>query len=853
MRLSNTFILVLILVLCTFSTSFAQEYQTGGTWPVEGPERMSPSPRIELNNPSLSLDESCANYDGLPPIGNQAQQGSCNAWACGYYYLGYLQWQEHGWDMADPDHQMSPAFIYNLLNRGFDGGSSVPEAFKLFKEIGCAPYSDMPYSDSDFTTFPGEQAFRNSHQSRIDEAYTINFTNTQGATDLKNHLLNSNIAVMAINAYPDLQVLSNFDNVYCIDNIDLGEGGGHIVTCIGFDDNFVTRDGVGAWRMVNSWGPNWGDNGFWWMSYEAANHFQIAHPNAFYATDRLDYQPTMITRVEINHTDRHRIKFGVRYWNLGLYEQFFTFNEFMGLPNTEAEFDPNVFTIDITDLVDDVSATEDNYFSISAIDLDAGDGHSGEFVTLSIEDLETGFIATSESMPFDLPDVSNEVLSDIHLYYAAVPPENFDAVIDYSNGEVDMSWSAVTTNDSFLGYDIFKDGEVIGTTTELTFDDNLIEYGSCRYAVKSRWQTTSSAFSNVETVVWVEPIAPSNLHVASVDADGSCRLAWDQTRMVELSYDDGESDDNLMFNDNIDPGAMIAQTFSAPRDGKLNKVGVYIEQVDDIENGLIRLAIFSNSADDNPDSELWVSEQFTPENSADWVWLDLEVNRIWLSDSEKFWVAIIWDELGKTPLGSDTSAPLFSSHKGSLDGTTWFPMGAANPMIRAEYGTDELVNGEEGLQGFNVYKNDHIIDTVESDEHSYVTMMESAGIHTFRIDAIYLQGVVEGEEFEYNWDGNAADVTDSNNLPLTWSVEAPYPNPFNPSTMLTVEMAATAELNVQIFNVLGQRVATLASGKYENGVHRFHFNANGLTSGIYFIRTEVPGKINSIQKVTFMR
>jgi type IX secretion system substrate protein len=223
-----------------------------------------------------------------------------------------------------------------------------------------------------------------------------------------------------------------------------------------------------------------------------------------------------------------------------------------------------------------------------------------------------------------------------------------------------------------------------------------------------------------------------------------------------------------------------------------------------------------------------------------------------LSEGQKFWVAIIWDEVGKTPLGSDSNAPSMSSHLGCINGVTWFPMGNAKPMIRAEYGNDELVNGIEGLQGFNVYKNDQIINTVESDDHEYTVTLESAGTYTFRIDALYLQGVVMGEEFEYTWDGNAADVAD-NNLPDSWSVATPYPNPFNPSTMLTVEMAAAAELNVQIFNVLGQKVATLASGRYEHGLHKFHFNAGGLTSGIYFIRAEVPGKINSIQKVTFMR
>ncbi len=851
MRLPKMFFLITATIFCFLTTSFAEEYQTGGVWPDEIPEWMLPSPTIELNNPLLSLDESCSNSEGLPPVGHQGQSNSCTAWSCGYYMLSYMQGQEHNWDMTDPDHQMSPAFVYNLLNRGYDGGSSAPEAFKLFKEIGCAPYSDMPYEVSNYTSFPGEQAFRNAHQFRIAEAYTIDITTNAGATDLKNHLLNGNLAIMAIGVYDDFQHLSDFNNTYCTDNI-VGNFGSHTVACIGFDDNFQTRDGVGAWRMVNSWGTDWGDNGFWWLSYEGSRHTNLTFPTAFYGTDRIAYQPSMLVRIEINHTDRHRLKFGMSLWGSDDSQEYFTFNEHTRLPNTEVAFDPNIFTIDITDIINDVNLEGDNFFSFSTFDLDGSDGYSGEIVSARIKDLQTGFIAEGHGMPVLIPDSPDEVIASINLNYAAVPPENLNAALDMSSGEVNLTWFEITTSADFIGYDIFRNGELIANTFELSYQDDLTDYGIFEYGVKSKWHNTSSPFSNIESIFWAEPVAVSNLNVASVESDGTCSLMWDQTRSTELGYDDGEANDNIMFGENVDPGAKIAQTFTAPLEGKLNKLGMYIKQVEGVENGLIRLAVYSNSQSDTPESELWVSEQFTPDDSEYWVWIDLGIARIWLTEGERFWVAIIWDENGKTPLGIDLNAPLLSSHMGCINGQTWFPMGNANPMIRAEYGNDEYVDGIEGLVGFNVYNNGNLVETIESDDHNCSTILESVGDYTFRVDAVYPQGIVTGEDLEYYWDGNAVDVIE-NNLPDVWSVATPYPNPFNPSTMLTVEMADAAKLNVDIFNILGQKVATLASGKYENGVHRFHFNAYGLTSGIYFIRTEVPGKINSIQKVTFIQ
>ncbi|MCB2211830.1 T9SS type A sorting domain-containing protein [bacterium] len=90
-------------------------------------------------------------------------------------------------------------------------------------------------------------------------------------------------------------------------------------------------------------------------------------------------------------------------------------------------------------------------------------------------------------------------------------------------------------------------------------------------------------------------------------------------------------------------------------------------------------------------------------------------------------------------------------------------------------------------------------------------------------------------------------------LPTGYSVETAYPNPFNPTTTLTVNLPETAELTVTVYNITGQRVATLAGGLYKSGQHEFVFDGENLASGMYFLRVDVPGHLGEMRKLTLMK
>jgi len=72
-----------------------------------------------------------------------------------------------------------------------------------------------------------------------------------------------------------------------------------------------------------------------------------------------------------------------------------------------------------------------------------------------------------------------------------------------------------------------------------------------------------------------------------------------------------------------------------------------------------------------------------------------------------------------------------------------------------------------------------------------------------------------------------------------------YPNPFNPSTTIRYEVPQRMHTSVRVFNTLGQLVAVLIDGVQGPGVHMASFNAEGLTSGVYFYRLTAGKEIQT--------
>lgn len=198
----------------------------------------------------------------LPRIGSQGQQGSCVAWATGYYLKSFQEnLEDRNMGESILNNALSPAFVYNQIKIGScDSGSQIPDALDLILNTGIVTWEEMPYNANECSTQP------TANQNIIAMKNKINsFSYLNGAVlfeQTKAFLLDNKPVVIAISIDNDFFGVfeGNGDAVYrTFGKVD----GAHAMLVVGYDDTKT------AFKVVNSWGVNWGNNGFVWIDYKA--------------------------------------------------------------------------------------------------------------------------------------------------------------------------------------------------------------------------------------------------------------------------------------------------------------------------------------------------------------------------------------------------------------------------------------------------------------------------------------------------------------------------------------------------------------------------------------------------------
>ncbi|MCB2213407.1 T9SS type A sorting domain-containing protein [bacterium] len=154
--------------------------------------------------------------------------------------------------------------------------------------------------------------------------------------------------------------------------------------------------------------------------------------------------------------------------------------------------------------------------------------------------------------------------------------------------------------------------------------------------------------------------------------------------------------------------------------------------------------------------------------------------------------------------------------------------------------------------------------------------MAPAGTYSFNVYGGLYPNVVLGQDsfgfsklvagtdaaWTPDWSANGLDQLTDRGLasedtspasPREFTLGVAYPNPFNPTTTLSLTLPQAARVDVVVFDALGRQVATVAQGTYAAGQHDLTVDGRGLASGVYFVHASVPGQLNQVQKIVLMK
>ena len=105
--------------------------------------------------------------------------------------------------------------------------------------------------------------------------------------------------------------------------------------------------------------------------------------------------------------------------------------------------------------------------------------------------------------------------------------------------------------------------------------------------------------------------------------------------------------------------------------------------------------------------------------------------------------------------------------------------------------------------------------------------------------------------YPFTW-SDISSVKNNVNQPTTFMLSQNYPNPFNPSTSIQYTVGSPHYVTLKVYDVLGNEVATLVNEEKPSGSYELEFDAEKLSSGVYYYQLRT-GSFIETKKMIYLK
>lgn len=209
-----------------------------------------------------SLKEFC------PPVGDQGRYGTCVGWATAYYSYTIMNAMDRENEQPETDEEIySPTWIYEQIKFDLDKecsmGTYIESAFDLMKNTGNMPVSEIPYACGTQITESHKQKAGDYKIMEYRRLFSWGGDDDMIINSIKKSLSENHPVVIGFKVPASFHVAGEWWEPAENDYAPLF-GGNHAMTVIGYDDGKKS----GAFQLINSWGEDWGDQGYIWIEYD---------------------------------------------------------------------------------------------------------------------------------------------------------------------------------------------------------------------------------------------------------------------------------------------------------------------------------------------------------------------------------------------------------------------------------------------------------------------------------------------------------------------------------------------------------------------------------------------------------